>query len=191
MRRNTPNDFPPQAFDTDVSGPQSSRRTASPVRLTLASALGGEIDGAWWPRTGAMVRELPDLVLALHPALGEIVDISINWAAGSAIPILSTSALMSNIKLGTTNAPRYRLMAVCGRTASARLLVVPPMTPAALALMVLRQASARHIPELDRGTAAYEAADRVVRACRAESALWEAEQPDQNLAGPSTTTEKT
>ena len=26
------------------------RRLASPVRVTLALGLGGDLDGAWWPR---------------------------------------------------------------------------------------------------------------------------------------------
>ena len=62
-----------------MTAPRRSRRTASPVRVSLSGTLGGEIDGAWWPRTGSMVRELPDLVEALFPALGEVVDISLNW----------------------------------------------------------------------------------------------------------------
>ena len=150
--------------------PSASRRRATPVRLGLASTLGGELDGAWWPHTSTMVRELPDLVEALHPAMGEVLDISINWALGSATPILSTSALGGKIVAG---GPRYRLMAFRSGSARARLLVVPPMTSAPLALMVLRRATDRHIPEMDRGSSAYEAADRVLRASRAESQLWD------------------
>lgn len=158
-----------------MTGPRSSRRTSTPVRLALSEALGGRLDGAWWPRTSAMVRELPDLVEALHPALGEIIDIRLNWSAGSATPVLSTIGTPLAARPGST-APRHRLMVISGQTVTATLLVVPPMTAAALALMVLRHASARHIPDVDRGTPAYEAADRVIRASRADSASWEAER---------------
>ncbi|MGI9123632.1 MAG: DUF5994 family protein [Mycobacterium sp.] len=147
------------------------RRTASPVRLSLCKALGGEIDGAWWPRTGSMVRELPDLIEALYPALGKVVDISLNWSAGSATPVLSTMAPATTARIGW-DAPRHRLMCVTGSGALARILVVPAVTPSPLALMVLRQAADRHIPEVDQGTPAYEAAARVVRAARADSAAW-------------------
>ena len=40
------------------------------------------------------------------------------------------------------------------------------MTAAALAVMVLRQAASRHVPDLDQGTPTYTAAERVVRAAR-------------------------
>ncbi len=145
------------------------------MRVSLSATLGGEIDGAWWPRTGSMVRELPDLIEALYPALGEVVDISLNWSAGSTTPVLSTMAPATVARIGW-NAPRHRLMSVVGGTAGARILVIPAVTSAALALMVLRQAAARHIPEVDQGTPTYEAADRVIRAARADSAAWAAER---------------
>lgn len=169
-----------------MSASRNSRRTASPVRLSLAAVLGGEIDGAWWPRTGSMVRELPDLVEALRPALGEVADISLNWSAGSVTPMMSTMTVAATAKIGV-NAPRHRLMAFRGQNADTRLLVVPAVTPAALALMVLRYAGARLISEQDRASSVYERADRIVRAARADSSSWDAERADQNPAGASTT----
>lgn len=169
-----------------MSASRNSRRTASPVRLSLAAVLGGEIDGAWWPRTGSMVRELPDLVEALRPALGEVVDIRLNWSAGSVTPMMSTMTVAATAKIGG-NAPRHRLMAFRGQTADTRLLVVPAVTPATLALMVLRYAGIRLISEQDRATPLYERADRIVRAARADSSSWDPERADQNPAGASTT----
>jgi hypothetical protein len=54
-------------------------RAANPVRLSLASELGGEIDGAWWPRVDRMTVELPGLIQALTPPLGNITSINVNW----------------------------------------------------------------------------------------------------------------
>lgn len=158
-----------------MNGPYRSRRTASPVRLCLGMSLGGEIDGAWWPRTGTMVGELPDLIEVLHPRLGEIVDISLNWLAGSAAPVLGGIPAAIAAKAGRPT-PGPRLMSLAGRTATARLLVVPSTTSADLALMVLRQAGARPIPGGDRSTPVYEAADRIVRAAQAASASWQSQE---------------
>ena len=181
-------DFGLQEFGTGVTADRRSRRTASPVRVSLSGTLGGDIDGAWWPRTGSMVRELPDLVEALYPALGDVVDINLNWSAGSVAPVLSTMAPATVARIGWT-APRHRLMSLAGSDATARILVVPAVTSPVLAVMVLRQAAARHVPEVDFGTPAYDAAERVIRAARADSVSWAAEQTGRTAAGSSATPE--
>jgi hypothetical protein len=42
-----------------MNGMTGSRRLARPVRLALATRLGRDIDGAWWPHTGSVAQELP------------------------------------------------------------------------------------------------------------------------------------
>lgn len=120
-----------------------------------------------------MARELPDLIEAVFPALGEIVDISINWSANSPTPVLSTMSPDIAARIGGQT-PRHRLMYLIGRSAVTKLLVIPPMTAPTLALMVLRQAAQLGVPELDCDSREFEAADRVMCAARAESASWEA-----------------
>lgn len=71
-----------------MNGMSGSRRLASPVRLALNPCLGGDIDGAWWPHSFALAGELPELIEALHPVLGEVLDIKINWSAASGTAIL-------------------------------------------------------------------------------------------------------
>ena len=156
---------------TDLAGRLSSRRVASPVRVALAGVLGGDIDGAWWPRTAAMARELPDLVEALHPALGEVLGIDINWSAYSPTPVLSTMSPDMAAKIGR-NTPHHRLMVLAGRSAVISLLVVPSMTAAPLAMMVLRRAAERRIDDSEKASKEFQAADRVMRAAQAESASW-------------------
>ena len=145
------------------------RRTASPVRLSLNPHLGGDIDGAWWPRTGSLASELPDLVDALHAPLGEIVDIDINWSATAAAPILDAHFATALRNMGWGDR-RQRIMVVIGRSGCARLLVIPQSTTQALGWMVMRQAAT--MPVLDEGLDApeYAVADQVVRAARAQSA---------------------
>jgi uncharacterized protein DUF5994 len=153
-----------------VNGLTGARRLARPVRLTLADRLGDDIDGAWWPHTGLVARELPELIEVLHPLLGEIVDICINWSATEAALDL-TSVVTGARWQANEKRRRYRLMAVCGRRGSAKLLVVPHMTPQELGNMVMRCAAKRAISSSEQRTRC-EAADLIVHAARAESASW-------------------
>jgi len=161
----------------------TSRRTASPVRVSMAATLGGELDGAWWLRSASMARELPDLVPAVRAALGDVVDIDINWSAKSTAPVLSTMSVEMAAKVHGS-AARHRLMLVTGSTANARILLVPSGTPSALALMVLRYAAKLPISPVDHSTPEYLAAQRVVRAARAESLRWSETRDGRTPAGP-------
>ncbi|MBS4728699.1 hypothetical protein MSM1_10270 [Mycobacterium sp. SM1] len=145
------------------------RRVASPVRLTLASELGEQLDGAWWPRKGSVARELPELIDALSRRLGRIVDISVNWSPLEGPPDLD-SLNRSKIADPRRAAGRQRLMMITGTRASANLLVVPCRTSSALAVMVLRHAAAYQIDPADRNTQAFRAAEEIVRIARAEIA---------------------
>ena len=152
-----------------VNGLRGARRRASPVRLSLSTVLGGDIDGAWWPRTGSLASELPDLIDILHAPLGEIIDIDINWSATAAAPILD--AHFSNaMRAMRWNDSRQRIMVVVGRNACARLLVIPHTTTQALGRMVMRRAATMPLVGDDQDVPEYAVADQVVRAARAQSA---------------------
>ena len=88
-----------------------ARRLASPVRVTLNPSLGGDIDGAWWPHRGSLAHELPKLIEALYPALGEVVDIKLNWTEAAGAPVLKPLSSGSMSMLGW-NDRRQRLMFV-------------------------------------------------------------------------------
>jgi hypothetical protein len=49
-----------------VNGMRGSRRSARLARIALATLLGGDIDGTWWPHTASVPGELPELIDALH-----------------------------------------------------------------------------------------------------------------------------
>jgi hypothetical protein len=145
------------------------RRLASPVRVTLAFELGGDLDGAWWPHTASVAAELPELTDALFRRLGRIIDISVNWSSLSGSP-----------DLDSVNRPRVadpgraicqqRLMTITGIKALAKLMVIPSRTSNALAVMVLRRAADLPVTHAERRTEAFLAADHIVRVARAESA---------------------
>ncbi|MHA7653917.1 DUF5994 family protein [Mycobacterium sp. ML4] len=135
------------------------RRPAIPVRLTLAARLGDKIDGAWWPRTGLISRELSELVAVLDVRLGQVIDIDINWSSLQRQPDMNWDWWQSI---------NPHIMSVGGRDARAKLLIVPHRTHTALAVMVLRQAAGLPVQAVHRGSRAFETAERIVRVARGE-----------------------
>jgi hypothetical protein len=136
-----------------------ARRPPSPVRLTLASRLGDKIDGAWWPRTGLISRELPELVSVLDVRLGQVIDINVNWSSLQRQPDLNWDWWQGI---------RPHIMTVGGRDARAKLLIVPHRTATALAVMILRRAARLPIYAAHRDSRAFQTAECIVRLARGE-----------------------
>jgi hypothetical protein len=163
-----------------MNGLTGARRLARPVRLVLADQLGSDIDGAWWPHTGSVAAELPELIEVLQKPLGEIIDIQVNWAATEGA--LDFNSIINTARLKETKPRRcHRLMVVAGRCGLAKLLVVPHMTTPALGAVVMRCASGRPAAESERDAQWADAAENVMRDAQAQSALWTSRMAD--LAG--------
>ena len=154
-----------------MNGMNGTRRSARPVRLSLARQLGADIDGAWWPYTASLADELPQLIGALHTTLGEIVDICINRSVTQGPRELYETVLGARSVRGG-HPGRQRLMVVEGRLGCANLLLVPHMTSQALGLMVMRCAASRYFSVTERNTDMFGIADSVMRAAQLESAAW-------------------
>jgi hypothetical protein len=152
-----------------VTGQPRWRRLASPVRVSLAIDLGGDLDGAWWPRTSSEADELADLADALFGRLGRIVDIAVNWSTLTSSPDLDSLNCSRLAHPGRAAGPQ-RIMTVSGAKGPARLMVIPCRTSVTLALMVLRRAADLPIEHTDRNTPTFAAAEHIVRAARAEGA---------------------
>jgi Family of unknown function (DUF5994) len=105
----------------------ATRQLVTPVRVTLASRLGDQIDGAWWPRTGLISRELPELVAVLDVRLGRVIDISVNWSSLQRPPDLNWDGWRGI---------HQHVMTFGSRKARANLLIVPYRTGTALAVMI-------------------------------------------------------
>jgi hypothetical protein len=140
------------------------------VRLTMAAELGGDIDGAWWPHTPAMARELPELVEVAEKRLGKIVDIAINWSTLDGTPDLNPAAASAPMLLPGQRIRHQRVITVVGNEDRAQLLVVPARTSRPIALMVLRQAAGLPIHYGHQDTAACRTAAKIVHIARTESA---------------------
>ncbi|MFV1362507.1 DUF5994 family protein [Mycolicibacterium elephantis] len=155
-----------------MNGLTGTRRLARPVRLVLARTFGGtDIDGAWWPHTGSTAGELPQLIQVLHPSLGEIVDICVNWSATDGE--LDLNSILTRARPNAAAAHRrHRLMRVIGRNAQAKLLVVPHMTTPALGNRVMRCASGRPLVGSELDSQWCQAAEGVVRDASTQCAMW-------------------
>jgi Family of unknown function (DUF5994) len=145
------------------------RRSADPIRLTVASHLGVDLDGAWWPHSSSEARELPKLIEALRERVGEVIDIGVNWSTLDGVPDLDSLSRVSAIP--GQQVRNLRVITVTGRLARVKLLVIPPRTTRALAVMLLRQAAALPIHPMHVDTSACRAADDIVRAARSQCAL--------------------
>ena len=139
-----------------IYSPAIGRRDDS-VRLSVARTLGHAVDGAWWPRVDRITIELPRVVAALTPLLGRVTAIDVNWPPLQRPP---------NLNLPGWKGRSQHVMTVSGEDASAKLLIIPYATRAALALMVLRLAAKLHIDPADRETPAFLAAGSIVLAAQ-------------------------
>lgn len=155
-----------------MNGLAASRRSSKPIRLALAEELDGVIDGAWWPHTGQIAAELPDLVGALHKPLGEIVGIRINWKPSEGNADLQTIIAGVRLQKEGDFFRRPRLMAVSGRGAAVKLLVVPSMTSPALGAIVVRAAAGLPTWGGSGDHKLYEMAQLVIETARTESGTW-------------------
>jgi hypothetical protein len=136
-----------------------SRRTASPVRLTLCSELGRRVDGAWWPHSNRLAGELPELVAVLHGRLGEVVDISVNWSMSENLPDLNSRHWQNK---------HQHLMAITGRDCTANLLVIPSLTPGTLAGLLLRIAAGLPLSAAHQAAPLFRTAAEIVEAARSD-----------------------
>lgn len=161
-----------------MNGLSGSRRVARPVRLSLASKLGEDIDGAWWPHSSSVASELPELIGVLNATLGEIVDIKINWSATDGP--LDLNAIVTGVRSIDRPGPRRpRLMVVKGRDECAKLLVVPYMTTQILGAMVMRCAADLPDYYAGRNGELLDTAHNVISIARVESAIWTGRMGDR------------
>lgn len=144
-----------------MTRPLPLRSRSNPVRLSLASELGRDIDGAWWPRADRLTNELPELIAVLTPTLGSINGINVNWPPLQRPPDFNWPGWEHK---------RQHVMSVSGDDACANLLIIPFTTYTALALMVLRCAASLPINATDQDKRACLLAGSIVRAAQQQRA---------------------
>ncbi|WP_371655388.1 MULTISPECIES: DUF5994 family protein [unclassified Streptomyces] len=155
---------PPTALTAQPSG-------HPPFRLSLRppGPHSGLLDGAWWPRSRDLARELPALTDLLDPLWGRITRVTANptyW------PVAPRKVTVNGhvVKVGWFRAEQdpHQLMVLSYHVGRWDLLIIPPETGAAAAarLMaaacdprIVRTGSALIADELDRHPAAPAEAD--------------------------------
>ena len=138
------------------------RCQANSVRLSVAVELGHEIDGAWWPHADRITNELPNLVAALTPLLGDINSINVNWSPLQRPPDLNWR--------GWEHKPQH-VMTLSGTDKAANLLIISYATNSALAIMLMRCAANLPIDISDRDKAAFRTAGSILRAAQLQRAV--------------------
>jgi hypothetical protein len=171
--------------DTLMRSEFDERRLSSPVRFTLASELDGDINGAWWPHTSSIARELPELIDGLRARLGPVVDIGLNWSPLEGVPELDLLNRRGVAATPGRESRHLRVMTVTGGLGRANLLVVPSRTSQTLAVMILRQAAALPIQYEHQQMPAYRAACDILTAARDQGAPSEAPADAGSLSGAS------
>lgn len=166
---------PPAAPDVSPSG-------HPPVRLSLkpSGPQTGLLDGAWWPRSRDLARELPALTERLEPLWGRITRITVNPTHWSAVP----RAIPANgrvIKVGwfTEEQDPHQLLLLSYRVGRWDLLIVPPETGAAAAARLMDAASDPHTARTGSELMGAESARHLAAPAEADTPgrteTWEAE----------------
>jgi hypothetical protein len=150
-----------------------------PLRLALKpeGAPAGLLDGAWWPHSRNLLRELPALTDVLDPLWGRITRIAVNpthW------PVVPRKVPVNGhvVKAGWFKAEQdqHQLLLRSYRLGRWDLLVIPPQTTAAAAarLMAAATDTAVHL-NASALIAADDAAQSEEGSRRAREAEWESE----------------
>ncbi|WP_245713971.1 DUF5994 family protein [Nocardia vaccinii] len=132
--------LPTTSACTGVPGPPVER--ASRVLLKIEASKTGYVDGAWWPYTDELGRELPALLAVLTGRLGPIHRVAYRqdeWAkTSSELEIAGRAVRLDGHRYGTVHA----IEALGERDRRLVLLVIPPFTDAHRAFATMASASA-------------------------------------------------
>ncbi|NIY66997.1 DUF5994 family protein [Streptomyces malaysiensis] len=112
------------------------------LSLTPSSPVPGLLDGAWWPRSRDLLRELPTLTDVLDACWGRITRVSVNPAHWPVIP-RKVPATGHTVSVGwfTDEQDPHKLILLSYAAGRWDLLVIPPETSAAAAARLMAAAA--------------------------------------------------
>ncbi|MFF3323458.1 DUF5994 family protein [Streptomyces sp. NPDC002889] len=122
-----------------------NERVASPparLSLTPAGSAPGLLDGAWWPRSRDLLRELPALMDALDARWGRITRITVNPARWPVIPRkVPVAGHTVHVGWFADEQDPHKLILLSYTTGRWDLMVIPPETGAAAAARLMSAAA--------------------------------------------------
>lgn len=124
--------------------PRLAPVAAPPARLVLKADAGsrGLLDGAWWPRSHDLLRELPALTDALDPLWGRITHVAVNPEHWPVIPHkVPVSGHVVKVGWFTPEIDPHKLLLLSYGTGRWDLLVIPPETDPEAAARLMTAAS--------------------------------------------------
>ncbi|MFJ3205659.1 DUF5994 family protein [Streptomyces sp. NPDC086989] len=165
-----------------------------PARLSLTpkTALAGQLDGAWWPRSRDLEAELPPLVAALQEPWGRVTRVTVNPTRWPVVPrrVAVDGRVLHVGWFAEQDADKLILLAYAvGRW---DLLVIPPETePAAAARLMAAAAIPGSVLTAGVLMANETVIGRGIRDARRQEVTWESEggarmSPFGNPTGRST-----
>ena len=111
-----------------ASRPAAGRHTTPRLRLKPKAARTGYVDGAWWPWSDNLAKELPDLLAVLSVRLGPIQRVMYNlgeWAIAPRKAVVGERVVRLD---GYRRQPINSLEVLGANRERIVLLVVPPNT---------------------------------------------------------------
>ncbi|MGW7578657.1 DUF5994 family protein [Streptomyces sp. NPDC054765] len=127
-----------------TTAPSRERVPSPPARvaLTPANALPGLLDGAWWPRSFDLSRELRALSELLDTRWGRITRVTVNPAHWPVIPRkVSVNGHTVHVGWFAAEQDPHKLLLFSYTVGRWDLLVVPPTTDAAAAARLMSAAT--------------------------------------------------
>ncbi|MFJ2199273.1 DUF5994 family protein [Streptomyces violaceusniger] len=161
------------AIDRTTPG---ERVPSPPARLSLTptSSVPGLLDGAWWPRSRDLLRELPALTDVLDARWGRITRVSVNPAHWPVIPRkVPATGHTVNVGWFTDEQDPHKLILLSYTTGRWDLLVIPPETSAAAAARLMAAAATVGSLLTASSLMANETATRAARADLSREEEWE------------------
>ena len=115
-----------------------------PARVALAppNAARGLLDGAWWPRSRDLSRELPALTDTMERHWGRIIRVTVNPQFWPVIPRkVPVGGHVMKVGWFTAEQDPHKLVLICETVGRMDLLVVPPETGEAAAARLMSAAA--------------------------------------------------
>ncbi|MFF5536977.1 DUF5994 family protein [Streptomyces cinerochromogenes] len=162
------------------------RLLSVPARLSLAptGSVPGLLDGAWWPRSRDLLREIPTLTDALEACWGRITHVTVNPTHWPVIP-RKVPVTGHTVRVGWFAAEQdpNKVILLSYTVGRLDLLVIPPETDPAAAARLMAAATVPRGIRTASGLMADEAISHDATDARSREEEWETDGGAASTAG--------